>query len=132
MTAVSKRRYRQFLLVLKYLPYILMLIDIINTFSQREPLVAYVGGVSFLGILFMWITSRIFMFCRYHRVPLYYLLANNLLTLAHDYFDMRTIQLDKYLAVAGLTAVALTFIYLIEKKNEFVIADPEESSAENC
>lgn len=127
--SISKGRYKQFLILLKYLPYILMMIDIINSFTNRVPIVSYVGGVSFLGILFMWITSRIFMFCRYHRIPLYYMLVNNLLTLAHDFFNMNTFSLDKYLAVAGVTAVGLTFVYLIERGDEFVIADPEDPAS---
>ena len=49
---LSKSKYKLFLAVLKYLPYLLMLIDIVNTYTQL-PVVAYVGGVSYLGIVFM-------------------------------------------------------------------------------
>lgn len=125
---LSNRKYKLFLAVLKYLPYLLMLIDIVNTYAQL-PIVAYVGGVSYLGIVFMWLTSTFFRFCSYHRIPLYYLFVNNTLVLFRDYFSMNTTTIDHHLATVGITAIVLTFIYILEKGDEPSFIDNKTTSA---
>jgi hypothetical protein len=127
---LSRSKYKLFLTVLKYLPYLLMLIDIVNTYAGK-PIVSFIGGVSYLGIMFMWLTSTFFRFCAYHRIPLYYLLMNNTLTLFRDYFGMCTDRLDKHLATAGMTAMILTFIYIIEKGDERTFIDAQDSPGQD-
>lgn len=89
----SKRTNRKLYLVelclLKWLPYLIALVYFTNTlfslFSIDLPILSYIAGMSLISIIFMYISSYVFQFCVYHRLPLHYVVVNIILC-SIDYY----------------------------------------------
>jgi hypothetical protein len=75
--SLSKYLYKVELYVLKIIPVILAGIFFLNTvlsyFDIDLIILSYIGGVSLLPILFLYLSSYVFKFCAYHRMPLHYI-----------------------------------------------------------
>ena len=119
-----RRKHKFFLLAIKYLPYLIMVIEVVRTFScifgKQEVVLSYIGGTSYLVLLFMLLTSFAFDFCSYHRVPIYYILTNNTLTLWDFYVGIPVSNagiLDINLVLVGSTVLLMTLLYCKEKKH---------------
>ena len=118
-----KLKYKAFLVVLKCLPYLIMLLSMANTFlclfDEQCEWLSYIGGTSYLVIAFMWLTSFVFNFCSYHRVPIYYVLINDSMILYDYYYGLpldNKEMLDLNLVLVGGTVVLMTILYIWEKK----------------
>ena len=89
--SLQKSLYKIELYIIKIIPYILALFYLINTalsyFYIDIPLVSYIAGVSLLPLLFFYITSFVFRFCIYHRLPIYYIFINWLIITLDYYLD---------------------------------------------
>lgn len=119
-----KRRHKVFLVTIKYIPYLIMILDVVHTFAcifgVQLPSLTYIGGTSYLVLLFMLLTSFAFDFCSYHRVPIYYILTNNTLTLWDFYVGIPVSNagiLDINLVLVGSTVLLMTLLYCKEKKH---------------
>lgn len=77
------------LLVLKVIPMLLALTDIIGMlidfFGKDGSILSFIGGISVLPLVFLYLASYVFRFCEYHRMFLHYIVANNVLTYT-DYY----------------------------------------------
>ena len=82
---ISKYEYKALLQFLKVLPMILAVCNCLNTYLSfygiEAPIISYMGGISFTGWLFIYLAAIVFRFCLYHRMFLYYVLINNLLSI---------------------------------------------------
>lgn len=82
---ISKYEYKALLQFLKVLPTILAVCNCLNTYLSfygiEAPTISYMGGISFTGWLFIYFAAIVFRFCLYHRMFLYYVLINNLLSI---------------------------------------------------
>ena len=135
----ARRKHKVFLVAIKYIPYLIMLLDVIHTFAcifdKDMPVLSYIGGTSYLVLLFMLLTSFAFNFCSYHRVPIYYIIFNNSLVL-YDYYvgipisDARILDLN--LVLIGTTIIIMALLYYKEKKygrsNEVIESRTPEDS----
>lgn len=78
--------------VLKILPFILAIICFINSilsgFNIDIPSLSYLAGMSFLPLIFMYLSSYAFKFCEYHRLPLHYILLNNIFSILGYEFNI--------------------------------------------
>lgn len=78
---VNKRWYKITLELLKVIPMLLAVCDALNTLfwilDMDTPLFSFIGGVSFLTLIFLYLVSYVFRFCVYHRMFLHYVLVNN-------------------------------------------------------
>lgn len=119
----SKSLYKLFLVILKYTPITLALIDIIHTtltyFEINTYFLNYLGGVSviFLGLLF--ILSYLFRFCYLYRFPLYYILSTNLIALVDTHVGIPISDINMYRTywiIFGIMMVV--FIYKSVKNND--------------
>lgn len=119
--SVNKRLYKLLIIILRYTPVTLAIIDLLYTLFSYHGLNGYifscVGGVSliFLGILY--ILSYVFRFCYLYRIPLYFVTATNLIALYDLYIginigDLQMLRL--YLMLFGVSMIL--FIYLKIKK----------------
>ena len=118
----SKNLYKIFLILVKYTPMFLALIDILHTtlayFEINNYFLNYIGGVSltFLGILY--VISYLFQFCYLYRLPLHYITATNVVSLydSHIGIPITDIQMFRvYLILAGITLVI--FVYKTVENN---------------
>lgn len=82
-------KHKSFLVLLKYLFHIEALLYIIYTllgFLDIDAIIlGYFANVSIVTWIFMYLTSIIFRYCYVHRLPLYYILVNEILVIT-DYY----------------------------------------------
>ena len=84
--------YKLLLIVLKVIPMLLALSAMIGMlldfFGKDSSIFSFIGGVSLLPLLFLYLASYVFRFCEYHRMFLHYVVANNVLTYADYYIGL--------------------------------------------
>ena len=89
---VSKQLYKIAIWLLKFIPFILALFNFLNTILTTLgiilPFIVELASISFIPLIFIYITSYLFKFCRYHRVPLHYVAVNKVLNLIDYYFQI--------------------------------------------
>ena len=76
---MNKLLYKVTVIVLKILPMLLAFITLLNSilsyFNIDLVILSYIGGVSLITILFIYIDSYTFKFCEYHRMFLHYIVV---------------------------------------------------------
>lgn len=119
----SKRLYKIELYLLKIMPMVIALAYLINTvFSYYDidiPIISYIAGISFIPLLFMYVSSYVFRFCEYHRMFLHYIVINILLD-TYDYYvgipvSNRSI-LCIHLIIACITLFIILYLYVKSHK----------------
>jgi len=121
MKNLDKSLYKLEIFTIKTIPIVLALICFLNTllcYSGIDLLIlTYIGGVSFLTIVLLYLSSYVFKFCSYHRMFLHYILVVNIIS----YIDMEyEIPLSNFWLHILYTSLFLifTFIFLYLKLNE--------------
>lgn len=121
MKNLDKSLYKLEIFTIKTIPIVLALICFINTLLCYTgidlPILTYIGGISFLTLGFLYLSSYVFKFCSYHRMFLHYILAVNIIS----YIDMEYgIPLSNFSLHILYTSIFLifTFIFLYLKLNE--------------
>ena len=88
MKNLDKSLYKLEIFTIKTIPIVLALICFLNTLlcylGIDLLILAYIGGVSFLTIGFLYLSSYVFKFCSYHRMFLHYITIVNIIS----YIDM--------------------------------------------
>ena len=73
---MNKLLYKIELYLVKVIPMIQVLLSLLNTtlsyFDINTVILSYIGSVSFITLLFLYITSYVFKFCEYHRMFIHY------------------------------------------------------------
>ena len=84
---VGKSLYKIELLLIKVIPFIIMCCYVINSvlsyFEINTIILSIIGGMSILPWIFLFVSSFVFRFCIYHRLPLYYVLITDII----NYYD---------------------------------------------
>lgn len=120
----SKTLYKVELILIKFIPFILALICFLNTvfsyFGIDLEVLAYVGGASLLTLFFLYVSSYLFKFCTYHRLPLHYVVVNDILN-TYDYYvgiplDDRNL-LILYLVITFIFLMLITYSYVKSNKD---------------
>ena len=105
--------HKSFLIILKYIPYFLACgyaISTLGDFFEYDLIgLGYICNVSIFSWIFMLLTSFIFKYCYIHRLPLYYIVINDLLNIT-DYYKGIPISVKSFLILHLL--VIFTFISL--------------------
>lgn len=82
-SSLSNYKYKLFLGFLKILPIIMAGLFLLNTilsyFDIDWPVISYIASVGLIPWLFIMVASYLFRFCEYHRMFLWYIMANNIL-----------------------------------------------------
>lgn len=121
---LNKLLYKVELVILKILPVVLSLIYFTNTifsvFKIDLPILTYIGSVSFIPLLFMYVSSYTFKFCEYHRLPLHYIVANNILSILGYKLDFCTawFLLVFHVLLFGILMFLSIYLHLKKKRNE--------------
>lgn len=81
--------HKSFLIILKYLPYAVSFGYCINTFASYFNYdligIGYILHLAVIPWIYMILASFVFKFCYVHRLPLYYVLVNDVLNIT-DYY----------------------------------------------
>ena len=87
--ASRKRLHKLTIGSLKIIPMLLAVVTLLNQilsfFYIDWEILSYIGGVSLLPMVFLYLASYCFGFCSYHRMFLYYIVVYDILT-AFDYY----------------------------------------------
>ena len=85
---IEKQLYKLELLLIKSLPLGIALCYLLNSvlsyFKINAPILSYLGGMSVLPVIFILVSSFVFKFCVYHRLPIYYIIVSDIL----NYYDL--------------------------------------------
>ena len=114
----NKRLYKITIVVLKVIPMLLSLCFLLGACfgyaGIESDWLSYIGGVSLLPLLFLYLASYAFGFCEYHRVFLHYILVTDVLSLIDEYIGIPISNLGIFSVYMILTVVLLfvaTYLY---------------------
>lgn len=82
----------------------------LDFFGMDSSIFSFIGGISLLPLIFIYLASYVFRFCEYHRMFLHYVVANNLLTYT-DYYVGIPIS-DKSLFMVHIILIGI-FLFLV-------------------
>ena len=78
--------------LIKYIPSIIALLYFLNTvlsyFCINTDMLRYLGGMSFIPLLFIYVSSFVFHFCIYHRLFLYYIFISDIVSIINIYIEV--------------------------------------------
>lgn len=118
---LDKYLYKIELYVLKIIPMLLALCSFLNTtlfyFGINLPILTYIGGVSFLTLGFLYLSSYVFKFCGYHRMFLHYILIVNIISYIDMEFNIPISNFNLLIIYATIAFISMIII-LIKFKNE--------------
>lgn len=119
----DKTLYKLELYLLKIIPMLLALIAFLNTvlsyFDIDLVIWSYIGSVSLLPLIFLYMSSYVFRFCEYHRMFLHYVVITNVLNV-YDYYvgipisDRELIVL--HMIITGISLFIILYLYVKSTK----------------
>lgn len=115
----NKSLYKIELYLLKVMPMLLASIYLINTvlsyYDIVLPALSYIGGLPFIPLLFMYISSYVFRFCSYHRMFLHYIVINDLINLTDYYYTLPMSDWELFIlhmSIAGISLFIILYLYV--------------------
>lgn len=118
---LNKRLYKLLILLLKYIPVVLSINDILHSILSYNDINCYFlscfGGVSLIFLAILYVISYVFRFCYLYRIPLYFITITNLIALYDLYIGINVSDIQMlrvYLVLFGISMIS--FIYLKIKK----------------
>lgn len=117
----SKHLYKIELYLLKIMPMLLACIYLINTvLSYYEiiiPALSYLGGLSFIPLVFMYVSSYVFRFCSYHRMFLHYIVINDFINIIDYYYTLPISDWELFIIHMGIAGISLYIILYLYVKH---------------
>lgn len=115
---INKRLYKMFMLVTKITPMLLAFTHFINCvtsyFNCTIKALNYVGGVSILTLVYLYITSYTFKLCSYYRMFLHYCLIIDIISTI-DYYIGIPINNFELLMLYSIISIITMFVVLYLK-----------------
>ena len=112
---VGKVLYKIELLLIKVIPFIIMfcyaLNNILYYFDIEVIFLSTFSGLSILTWIFLYISSFVFKFCIYHRLPLYYILTIDIINY-YDYLIGLPIS-DKRLFILDIIIIGIFLLFIV-------------------
>ena len=106
--------------LIKTIPMILSGIALLNTvlsyFYIDVPLLSYIGGVSILTLMFLYLSSYVFKFCTWHRMFIHYVALNWSLNIIDYYWGIPISNKGLFLLYLILTGIFLFLILWLKFK----------------
>ena len=116
--------HKRFLLFKKYFNHIISILYIIYTFAEfigDNPIfIGSIAHISLLPWIYLYYESVKYKYCYVHRLPLYYILTNELITQYDTYFKLPTEIFNLFVIHIILVAILMfgyTYYYLIKLKD---------------
>lgn len=134
-SAVNKNLYKIFLILIKYLPLTLSLIQlgltIMNWLGISAPLLICFGGSSLIFIVLLYLISYVFKYCYLFRMPLWYItimmICNILRYLGFIPVDLDTLY-RMYFFISGVFGIS--YIIVAYKNRNKPKVDPIKNFCE--
>lgn len=119
----NKILYKIEIYLLKILPALIACIYLINIFLSyfciEIKALNYLGHLSIIPMIFIFISSYVFKFCEYHRVPLYYIIVNNTISVIDLYIGIPVTNYELLMIhslIAGLSIIIIIVLYVKSNK----------------
>ena len=116
----SKTLYKIEILILKYIPFILSILYFLNTvlslFDINVIIISYLVGISLLPWIFLLVSSFVFKFCIYHRIPLYYILINDIINIIDGYYELPISDLEFISLHTSIFFICFITVFVLRKK----------------
>ena len=120
---ILKSEHKIFLILLKYIPFILSVSYFINTILEIHGIdtmwLSVLSGTGFIPAIFILLLSYIFRYCVYHRLPIYYVMLNNFvnwLTYAYNFNMSVCMYLSWFMVVTAMFCIITTILYIKDRK----------------
>lgn len=120
----SKILYKIEIGLLKIIPMLLAGVYLSNTilsyFLDIDLIIlSYIGGISLLPLIFLYLSSYVFRFCIYHRVFLHYITINELILILDTHIGLPISDLEYFCLQMSVFGISLfLFLYLYVKSNK--------------
>lgn len=125
--SLSKSLYKIELYLMKIMPMLYALLSLLNTVLSYLDIdcviLSYIGSVSFITLLFLYITSYVFKFCEYHRVFIHYTTITWILNIIDLYIGIPisdVAYLGVQLIVAGICLFTILYLYVKSNKKSSI------------
>jgi len=113
---IEKQLYKLELLLIKILPLGIALCYLLNSilsyFKIDALILSYIGGMSILPIIFILLSSFVFKFCIYHRLPIYYIIVSDIFNYYDYYIGIPLENRELFILnmiIAGIFIVLIVF-----------------------
>lgn len=121
---LSKPLYKIELYLLKVIPMIMAALHLANTtlfyFGIDLEILSYIGGVSFLTLGFLYLSSYVFKFCEYHRMFLHYVVVTNLICIYDTYVGIPLSDGALFITNISIAGIFLFIILYLKKHEQFL------------
>jgi hypothetical protein len=117
----SKFLYKIEIIGIKYIPFIIAIMYFIDTildaFKVDIGILSHLFGMSFLPWCFLLLSSYVFKFCLFHRIPLYYIALNHVISLI-DYYIGIPLELEPWVVLHILIVFVFSAWAVVEHQKE--------------
>lgn len=136
MRTLNKYIYKIELYLLKIIPMLLALCSFLNTilfyFGINLTILTYLGGVSFLTLGFLYISSYAFQFCSYHRMFLHYILIVNIISYIDMEFNIPISDFNLLILYSAIAFISMVIILIKFKNEKHNIKVGKQDAERNC
>ena len=120
--SLNKSLYKMELYLIKIIPMLFAGLSLLNTilsyFDIDISLISYIGSVSILTLMFMYLSSYVFKFCIYHRMFIHYTSLNWVLNIIDYYIGIPLSNRGLFIFYMSLTGIFLFLILYL--RNEYI------------
>lgn len=121
---LSKFLYKIELYLLKVIPMIMAALHLANTtlfyFGIDLEILSYIGGVSFLTLGFLYLSSYVFKFCEYHRMFLHYVVVTNIISIYDTYIGIPVSDGTLFIINTSIAGIFLFIILYLKRHEQFL------------
>ena len=107
-----KTRYKLFLILIKSIPVVWAILILLNTICRQFEIKFYFlnifCGISFLPLMFLYLASYVFQFCKYHRMFIHYIAIVFIIRVL-EFYSLIPLQSIKVF----VSLMIITFIFMI-------------------
>ena len=122
--SLSKFLYKIELYLLKVMPMIMAALHLASTtlfyFGIDLEILSYIGGVSFLTLGFLYLSSYVFKFCEYHRMFLHYVVVTNIISIYDTYIGIPVSDGTLFIINTSIAGIFLFIILYLKRHEQFL------------
>lgn len=122
--SLSKFLYKTELYLLKVIPMIMAALHLASTtlfyFGIDLEILSYIGGVSFLTLGFLYLSSYVFKFCEYHRMFLHYVVVTNIISIYDAYIGISVSDGTLFIINTSIAGIFLFIILYLKRHEQFL------------
>lgn len=119
-SSLSNYKYKLFLGFLKVLPIVMAGLFLLNTalsyFDVDWTAISYITGVGLIPWLFIMVASYLFRFCEYHRMFLWYIMANNIICWVDEEYGLPISDRGFFVLHISIAGVFLFLVLYFHQK----------------